>query len=47
MTNEHIIEKEMIEKKEEIEVYYNNQKKRIKITLNKEERFIQCYKEEL
>ena len=47
MTNEHIIKKEMIEKKEEIEVYYNNQKKRIKITLNKEERFIQCYKEEL
>ena len=47
MTNEHIIKKDMIEKKQEIEVYYNNQKNRIKITLNKEERFIQSYKEEL
>jgi len=47
MTNEHIIKKDIIEKKEEIEVYYNNQKNRIKITLNKEERFIQSYKEEL
>ena len=27
MTNEHIITKDMIKKKEEIEVYYNNQKK--------------------
>ena len=47
MTNEHIITKDMIAKKEEIEVYYNNQISRIKITLNKEERFIQSYKEEL
>jgi hypothetical protein len=43
MTNEHIITKDMIEKKEEIEVYYNNQKKRIKIPLNKNERFIQSF----
>ena len=45
MTNEHIIKKEMIDNKEEIEVYYNNQISRIKITLNKEERFIQNFKE--
>ena len=45
MTNEHIIKKEMIDNKEEIEVYYNNQISRIKITLNKEERFIQSFKE--
>ena len=45
MTNEHIITKDMIEKKEEIEVYYNNQKKRIKITLNEDERFIKSYKD--
>ena len=44
MTNEHIISKDMIEKKETIEVYYDNQKKRIKITLNEDERFIQSYK---
>ena len=47
MTNEHIITKDMIAKKEEIEVYYNNQNCRIKLTLNKEKRFIQSYKEEL
>jgi len=45
MTNEHIIKKKMIDNKEEIEVYYNNQISRIKITLNKEERFIQNFKE--
>ena len=38
MTNEHIITKDMIEEKETIEVYYDNQKKRIKITLNEDER---------
>ena len=43
MTNEYIITKNMIEKKEEIEVYYDNQKKRIKISLNKNERFIQSF----
>jgi len=47
MTNEHIIEKEMIENKQEIEVYYDNQKKRIKITLDKNERFIESYNEKL
>ena len=47
MANEHLINKEMIERKEEIEVYYKNQKNRIKITLNKEDRFIHSYKEKL
>jgi len=47
MANEHIIEKEMIENKQEIEVYYDNQKKRIKITLDKNERFIESYNEKL
>ena len=28
MTNEHIVEKDMIEEKETIEVYYDNQKKK-------------------
>ena len=45
MTNEHIITKNMIEKKEEIEVFYNNQKKRIKISLNGDERFIKSFKD--
>ena len=45
MTNEHIITKDMIEKKETIEVYYDNQKKKIKFTLNKKKRFIQSYKD--
>ena len=47
MTNEHIIEKEMIENKQEIEVDYDNQKKRIKIILDKNERFIESYNEKL
>lgn len=47
MTNEHIIGKAMIEKKEKIEVYYNNQKNRINLTLNKNERFLQTYREKL
>ena len=45
MTNEHIITKDMIDKKEEIEIFYNNQKKRIKITLNEDERFIKSFKD--
>ena len=43
MTNEHIITKDMIKKKEEIEVYYNNQKKRVKITLDSDKRYIRRY----
>ena len=45
MTNEHIITEKMIKDKEEVEVYYNNQQKRIKIILNNEHRFIQCFKD--
>ena len=44
MTNEHVITKEMVEKKEQIEVKYNNQHETIKINLNKNERYIQDYK---
>ena len=40
MTCEHIITNEIIEKNKTIEIYYDNQKKRIKIKLNKNERFI-------
>ena len=45
MTNEHIITEKMIEDKEEVEVFYNNQKKRIKIILDKGKRFIKSFKE--
>ena len=45
MTNEHIITEKMIKDKEEVEVFYNNQQKRIKIILNNENRFIQCFKD--
>ena len=43
MTNGHVITEEMIKKNDKIDVYYDNQKERIKITLNKEERFIQNF----
>ena len=45
MTNEHIITKEMIENNDEIEVYYDNQKERIKIVLDNRERFIRNFKD--
>ena len=45
MTNEHVITKEVIEKKIEIEVFYYNTKKRIKIILDENKRFIQNYKD--
>ena len=44
MTNEHVLTSEMIENQEEIEIYYDNQRKRNKIKLNKEKRFIRDYK---
>ncbi len=43
MTNEHVITKEMVESKEKIEIFYNNQKKRIEIELDKNERYIKDY----
>ena len=36
MTNEHVVSKEMIEKNEIINIYYNNEKKKISINLNTE-----------
>ena len=45
MTNDHIITKEVIEKKTEIEVFYFNGKKRIKIILDQKERLIHSYKD--
>ena len=44
MTNEHIITKEMIENNDEMEVYYDNQKERIKIVLDNSQRFIRNFK---
>ena len=44
LTCEHVIPEELIYSKKTIEVLYNNQKERLKITLNKNERFIRCYK---
>ena len=43
MTCEHIITNQIIEKNKAIEVYYDNQKKRIEIELNKNERFIKNF----
>ena len=43
--NENKITKEMIEYNKIIEVYYDNKRKKVKIELNKEERFIKGYKE--
>ena len=45
MTNEHVIEKDMIESKEIIDVKYNCEKKWIKIKLDEKERFIKYDKE--
>ena len=44
MSNEHVINKEMIKSKDNIEVYYDNQHKKIIINLDKNERFIQVYR---
>ena len=43
MTCEHIITNEIIENNKTIEIYYDNQKKKIKIELNKNERFIKNF----
>ena len=44
MTNEHIIKKEVINRKEEIELLYDNEDKSSKIMLDKNERFIKTFK---
>jgi len=41
--SEHVIDKEIIEKKTKIEIFYFNEKKRIELTLNQNERFIHRY----
>ena len=43
MTNEHVISHDLIDNKEEIEIYYANQEMRAKINLDKNERFIRDY----
>ena len=43
MTCEHDIKKEAIELKEKIEIYYDNEKERNEIELNKNKRYIQNY----
>ena len=45
MTNEHVVTKEMIEKKETINIKYNYEKKWIKIKLDENKRFILYNKE--
>ena len=44
MTNEHVINKEIIESNIEIEVFYDFEEKQINIDLKWWERFIKCYK---
>ena len=44
MTNEHVIEKKMIDSKEDIEILYENQHKKININLGDKKRFIKDYK---
>ena len=45
MTNDHLIDKEIIELNKPIEIYYDFQNKKNTIILNKNERFIQDYKD--
>ena len=44
LTNEHVVQKEIVEKNESITISYNLEKNYININLNKSERFIECYK---
>ena len=44
MSNEHVISKEIIESKTEIEIFYDNQHQKIKIVLDKDLRFIRDYR---
>ena len=43
MTNEHVVTKSMIENRNTIEVYYDNEKKKIHIKLNPNERIIEIF----
>ena len=44
MSNEHVLERKMIESKETIEVYYENQHKKIYIELDMDKRFIRDFR---
>ena len=44
MTNQHVIDDELTKKDEEILIKYENEKRQLKIELNKEERIIICFK---
>ena len=43
MTNEHVITKEIVESKQNIEIFYDYESKKNKIDLNKDKRFIEDY----
>ena len=43
MTNEHVVTKSMIENENTIKVYYDNEKKKIEIKLNPNERIIEIF----
>ena len=43
MTNEHVVTKNMIENENTIKVYYDNEKKNVKIKLNPNERIIEIF----
>ena len=43
MTNQHVITREMVQLKEEIEILYNCEENNLKIKLNNNERYIKDY----
>ena len=45
ITNQHVINSEMVEKKEKITIYYDNEKKKISVFLNRDKRVIVCFQE--
>jgi len=46
MTNQHVIESNIVRKKEEIVIIYENEKKNFTIKLDKKERIIECFNDE-
>ena len=45
MTNQHVINPEIVKKKKEITIYYNNEQKSLTILLDDQDRIIVCFKE--
>ena len=45
MTNQHVINLEIVKMKKEITIYYNNENKSLKIKLDDQDRIIVCFKE--